>query len=97
MANKIRGYRDMSAKDYTETKAKSPAEVEINGPETTNGTVINSIYVKVRKEPNYESEVLELLRKGDKVRILGRNGEFYIVSTNTISVAYISSDFIKED
>lgn len=75
----------------------SPAEVETDGPETKNGIVENSLHVKVRKEPSYESDVLEVLRKGDKVNILGKSGEFYKVSTKVNKIAYISSDFIKED
>lgn len=75
----------------------SPAEVEKNGPETKNGIVINSIHVKVRKEPSYESDVMEVLREGDKVTILDKVGDFYKVSTKSNDVAYISSDFVKEE
>lgn len=76
---------------------KSHAEVETNGPETKNGIVENALHVKVRKDPSYESDVLEVLRKGDKVTILDKSGEFYKVSTSVNKIAYISSDFIKEE
>lgn len=55
----------------------SPTELETTGPKTKNGIVENSLFVKVRKEPNYESDVLEILREGYKVIILGRSGMFY--------------------
>lgn len=74
-----------------------PAELEQNGPETINGIISNSLFVKVRKEPSLESEVLETMRSGDKVRILGSVGDFYKVSTSVNKVAYIYSDFLKEE
>ena len=80
--------------EITET---SPAEVETHGPETINGTVINSLFVKVRREPSFESEVIEVLRKGDRVIILGKDREFHKVSTSVNKTAYISSEFIKEE
>lgn len=79
------------------TTEYSPAEVEKNGPETKNGILVNSLHVKVRKEPSYESDVLEILRKGDKVVVLGKSEGFYKVSTSVNKIAYISSDFIKEE
>lgn len=78
-------------------KEYSPAEVEKNGPETKNGIVVNSLHVKVRNKPSYDSDVLEVLRKGDKVTILGKSGEFYKVSTRLNKIAYISLNFIKEE
>lgn len=79
------------------TTESSSAEVKKNGPETKNGIVVNSLHVNARKEPSYESDVLELLRKGDKVIILGKEGEFYKISTSKNKIAYISSKFIKEE
>lgn len=76
---------------------QSPAEMETRGPETINGTVINSLFVKVRREPNFESDVIEVLRKGDRVIILGKDGEFHKVSTSVNKIAYISSEFIREE
>lgn len=74
-----------------------PAEVESNGPETKNGIVVNTIFVKVRERPNYESNVLEILNCGDKVHIIDQIGDFYKVSTKKNNIAYISSHFIKEE
>lgn len=75
----------------------SPAEVETNGPETKYGIVEGANLVKVRREPwTDDDNVLEVLRTGDKVKILGKVDGFYKVSTAKNSVAYISSSFIKE-
>lgn len=86
-----------SIKEDKNITEKSPAKMETTGPETKNGTVVNSLYVNVRKEPSYESDVLEILRKGDKVIVLGKSGEFCKVSTNINKIAYISSEFIEEE
>lgn len=74
-----------------------PAEEETTGPETKNGTVINSLHVKVRRDPSFESDVVEYLRKGDTVIIHGMENGFYRVSTKRIPLAYIYSEFIKEE
>lgn len=80
-----------------ELTEESPAEVEATVPPTVkHGTVVNCFSVNVRKWPSFESDVLEVLPKGDVVKILGKRKEFYKVSTNNTSVGYISSDFIKE-
>lgn len=83
----IHGFK---AKEY------SPAEVEKMVRIPKNGTVINSLNVKVRKEPSYEADVVEVLRKGDKVVILGVFEDFYKISTSVNRNVYISSNYIKE-
>lgn len=91
------GSKETVVKEPTEIRETSHAEVGAAGPETKNGIVANSLHVKVRKEPSFEADVLEVLRKGDKVVILGKEGEFYKVSTSVNKLAYISLDFIKEE
>lgn len=99
MAKHIRSYDDWPTVDINnKVKEKSPAEVETTVPPTViNGIIINSLYVKVRKGPSFESEVVEVLRKGDKVKVLEKGAKFWKVSTNSNIVAYISSDFIEEE
>lgn len=81
-----------------ETGEASPAKVETNGPETKNGIVVGSMYVKVRKEPRKdEDNVLEILRQGDRVTILGSARGFYKVETNVNRLGFISKDFVKEE
>lgn len=82
--------------DHTVTE-ESPAEMETTGPETINGIIINSVHVRARREPNIESDVIELLRKGDHVKILGNVDGFYKVETFANNIAYILSDFVKEE
>ena len=78
---------------------ESPAEVETSTvpPTVTNGEIVNTLHVKVRREPSFESEVLEVLRKGDKVKVLEKENDFWKVSTSVNKIAYISSDFVKEE
>lgn len=76
---------------------KSHAEVETSGPETINGIIANAGLVNVRKKPDPESEVLETLRMGDKVTILGRDGGYYKVRTSVHREAYISVSLVKEE
>lgn len=78
-------------------KENSPAEEEINGPETKNGIIVNALNVKIRKEPSFESGTIGVVRKGDKVTILEKLKEFYKVSTEKNGIGYISLDFIKEE
>lgn len=78
-------------------KERSLAEVETHGPETKNGTVINSLHVNVRTKPSLDSDVVEVLRKGDVVTIIGRKGDFYKITNEAGRIAYISSDFIQEE
>lgn len=84
--------------DVTNTiTEESHAEVETAGPETINGIIANAGLVNVRKKPDPESEVLETLRMGDKVTILGRDGGYYKVRTSVHREAYISVSLLKEE
>ncbi len=76
---------------------ETPAEVESNGPETKNGIITNSLFVNVRKEPNIESDSVEVLRRGDKVKLIKKVAGFYEVNTSVNKHVYISSDFIEEE
>lgn len=81
-----------------EERVSPSAEMEAMAPKTKMGTIVNSVVVKIRKEPNLKSDILEILQKGDKIRIRKKldNG-FYEVSTSAHSIAFILSDFIEED
>lgn len=85
--------------DFIKEKEVSSAEVKTNGPETKNGIIANGLFVKVRKDPSNESDenVIEVLRKGDKVTILGRVKNFYKVSTSVNKEGYILSLYVKEE
>lgn len=84
--------------EFKENTEKSSAPVKANGPQTKNGIISNALLVKVRKEPNLSSDVLEVLQKGEKVIILERvNKQFYKISTKKNDIAYIFVDFLKEE
>lgn len=88
--------------EVTETiRDESPAKEETAVPPTVrNGVIVtpnNILYVKVRKKPSFDSEPIEVLRKGDKVKLLKKETNFWKVSTSTNKIAYISSEFIKEE
>ena len=87
---------------FDETKKisteSSPAKVETAVPQTVkNGIIINALLVNVRERPSFESRVLEVLKKGDKVKILKKGIDFWKVSTKNHSVAYISSKYVTEE
>lgn len=89
---------DEKKKDVVETiTEQSSAEVETTGPETKNGIITNALFVKLRQEPNFNSEVVMVLRKDDVVTIVGKHGDFYKVTTKSNKVGYISSPFVKEE
>lgn len=90
-------YLEEDLKDTNQTTEESHAEVETAGPETINGIIANAVLVNVRKKPDPGSEVLETLRMGDKVTILGRNGGYYKVRTSIHREAYISVSLVKEE
>lgn len=84
-------------KKEAETMEEIPAGVESTGdPKTRTGIVVDAAYVNVRREASFESEVLEVFRKGDRAVIIGEIGEFYKIRTSVNPVAYISSAFFKE-
>lgn len=74
-----------------------PAEVEKTGPETTNGIISNALYVKARTDPSFDAEVVELLRKGDRVQIIEVVDRFHKVNTGLSKEVYVASEFIKEE
>lgn len=80
----------------------SPAQVETNGPKTRNGIIVNSLYVKMRKEPSFESETLGILRKGDQVEIHEEVDKFYKARPKSVHVSgsgivYIDKQYVKEE
>lgn len=91
-------YKDSKYEKNTE---ESPTEVETNGPETINGIVVNSLFVKIRKEPNLKSDVLQIIMRGDKIEVFDEliNGFYKIFSIDGIQVlgdAFILSNFIEK-
>ena len=59
----------------------------------TTGTVVGD-NLRVRKEENTTSEIIDLLDENDKVEILGENGDWYKVKAND-KVGFVRKEFIK--
>lgn len=75
---------------------QSHAEVETTGPETTNGVIASSSLVNVRNKPSfYNSEVVEVLRAGDVVIVLGVEENFYKVNTSVNKGVYIHRNYVE--
>lgn len=87
-------------------------EQEQNGPETKYGTVVNAQFVNLRAAPSYTAEVVDILPKGAKVKILEKleNRGFYKIKVESIPKkihypndikhldgVYISSNFLTEE
>lgn len=88
---------DSAKKELKDATEYSPAEVEKAGPETKNGIISNALYVKARTDPSFDAEVVELLRKGDRVQIIDVVERFHKVNTALSKEAYVSSEYIKEE
>lgn len=90
---------DMMTKGSTSEKTEegSPAKVEMTVPETVNGIIVNTTHVKVRKTPMPDSEVVELLRTGDKVTIHRQVKDYYEISTSVNKHVYIRSIFVRKE
>lgn len=82
---------------FEKNTEESPAEVEANGPETKNGTVVNSLFVKIREEPNLDAKVLDVIQSGKKVDIISKERGFYKIETDEDVIGYIASNFIEEE
>lgn len=76
---------------------ESSAEVKTNGPQTKNGTVINTACLNVRRSPRGGNNIVGLLDRGDKVQILGENGPYYRISTASIPNGYVLKKYIREE
>lgn len=61
------------------------------------GTIANAPFVKVRKSPKPDAISVTYKRKGDRVNLLGRDGNYYKIVANGKSEGYILSDYIQED
>lgn len=90
-------YLEEDINNTNQITEESHAEVETAGPETINGVIINALLVNVRKGPSTDSEVVEILRKGDKVSILGTEKGYYKVTTSVNKEVYISSYFVVKE
>lgn len=79
------------------TTEKSHTEVETNGPETKYGTITNAPYVNLRKEASLGSDVLEVLTENDKVKIFGKEKDFYRVKALSRRIGFVQDNYIKEE
>lgn len=89
------GFEDTN---QTETEVESLTTEETKTePKTVNGVVHGASLVNVRKEPKKEDgNVVDRLREGDKVEIVGKEDEFYKINYGR-RVGYISCEFCKEE
>lgn len=83
--------------DENKNNEGSPPNLESNGPETKNGIIYNSLFVKLRESPNPQSEVMDVLRNGDRVVIIGKEREFYEVLAKDNLHGYIFYKFLREE
>lgn len=100
--NRLRKYYGVTNEDNSNFKNEIQSEFQAdggtNGPETKNGIITNSLLVRVRKEPSHDSDIIEILQKGDKVIILGEDkNSFLKVSTKLNKLAYIFSYYVQEE
>lgn len=82
--------------ENNETTSATPTKDESAGPETVNGVIDNAACVNVREHPDKMAKILEVLNKGEEVKILGKEYEFCKVSTPRGFVGYIVAMYVKE-
>ena len=63
---------------------------EIEEPKTIFG-IVKCKKLNVRKEPNIDSEVIEIIEEGTKIKIYGEDGDFYIIND-----IHDGSEYVKQ-
>lgn len=82
--------------EMKETTSETPTKDESTGPDTVNGEIYNAACVNVREYPKPMAKVLEVLNKGEKVKIMGKESGFCKVSTPNGFIGYIVAMYVKE-
>ncbi len=82
--------------NISNSKGVTPTKDESSGPGTVNGIIDNADSVNVRRRPSMTASVVEVLRKGDHVKILDEDKNFYKVFTPHNLSGYIVSNYVKE-
>lgn len=75
--------------------SRDSPESEKMGPETIDGTIVNTKLVVVRKRPSPDGAIITVLSEGDHVEILEAMEEYYKVRLRSSNIGYISSNFCK--
>lgn len=91
-------------KEQTEEPAVQPQEDKVTQttpePEESESlnktTFVNVETARVREKASTNSDIVDMLDKGDKVTIIGEEGEFYKIKTDKISSGYISKKLLSE-
>ena len=65
--------------EQLETPNEENVNSEIEEPKTIFG-IVKCTKLNVRKEPNVDSEVIEIIKEGTKIKIYGEDDDFYIVN-----------------
>lgn len=77
---------------------RAPRENEdYTEPATRSGMVAKARYINVRKRPSRTGESIGQLMMGDRVEILGQDGDYYRIAFEPCPIAYVAAHFIEED
>lgn len=100
MSRRNRNYEEMINQTYKEVTSPIQRETQEDGhskPPIRNGEVINSRIVNVRESPSSSAPVIQILDRGDVVKILDKVGEYYKIKIKDDGrIGYIFLDFCKE-
>lgn len=77
--------------------AMDSAEMDSTSRLAKRGTVVNAPFVKIRKEPVNNAEVLEIRKKGDRLKIKKLVGDYYMVEVDGHSGGYILTNYLEAD
>lgn len=79
-----------------EKKSVTSTEEKSNGPKTVNGVISNASLVNLREAASTSSKVLEVLKEGERVKILEKRDGFCKVFTSSNRAGYAVSKYVKE-
>jgi len=85
--------------EMVEEVAEEPVEemVEEVAEEPVEEGVVMPILLNVRNLANKESEIVRVLNKNDKVKIIGTENDFFIVELSDGLIGYCVKDFIARN
>ena len=94
-SKKNKGVKNMEEKIITEEPVEEMVEEVAEEP--VEEGVVMPILLNVRNLANKESEIVRVLNKNDKVKIIGTENDFFIVELSDGLIGYCVKDFIARN
>lgn len=92
--NEYRENRTMNGREAASQPAGTGERTEFR---PRMGTVANAHFVKIRKQPSPEAEVVTNKQKGERVKLTAIAGDYYKIIAYGETEGYILRKYIQED